>query len=768
MRLIFERGRERIAFPLDDRETFIGRKDDCQIYFPDTSLSKRHAKLVRQRGGLTVCDAGSTNGTLVNGDRIEAPVRLKNGDIVQCGKLEFRVEGLGKGEFDIVEDRAATSDEGSGTSDEGSGEADAPGETVTARLRLVEGGAPRTWELTGETLTIGSKPENSIVVTGEGVSRYHAEVVHEGGRWVLKDLNARNGTFVGGQKIDLHTLVENDEIGIGTARLRFEVVKTAPMREVKALLSQLLSDPVGTFKREAHVRAAAACVLGAVVLLWLALPSPPPEEKAPITGDQLALILEGTASLQAGRYREARTAFGGAQRQAPTDQQEVPRKLAEVASLYGDTADDPMRFRWDKAELLLDECVRLDQLPAEARDWIEDQLARVRINRQAYEKLRDADTTAASAAALAEQKKFADAVKRYQQTISRYSEVDPQSAFGARAREQGAAARTQLYRLVLAEVRGLMAALDWPGAVGVLQQGEPFADTPEQRAELRSLKEECETNARDEELYMLAVEIANRRDADRYPEAQQRLAQVSRYSRIYPDAQAYSAWMEADLQVRQAQREYDQGEAERALKLLNDALDHPVLGQKARESVTERRTRWRVVISTYKRGEKNLEDGRVREAQDDFRHVIEREPNPSNRFHVLAQAQLRHIEVLATSDLATKLKNGLEALDAKEYGRAFYDFEDVARDRNVQPRDLERIQAAVARANQAHRLLSRARDLFRNDRSDTFVEVMNITKLLKRWLPDSKADDRADAERLYGAVHKRLKAHEQAAGIEGD
>ena len=41
MRLIYKRGRERIAFPLDEGETFIGRKDYCDIYFPDGSLSKR-------------------------------------------------------------------------------------------------------------------------------------------------------------------------------------------------------------------------------------------------------------------------------------------------------------------------------------------------------------------------------------------------------------------------------------------------------------------------------------------------------------------------------------------------------------------------------------------------------------------------------------------------------------------------------------------------------------------------------------------------------
>lgn len=766
MRLIYERGSERIAFPLDDRETFIGRKDDCQIYFPDSSLSKRHAKLVRQRGSLTVSDAGSTNGTLVNGDRIEAPVRLRNGDVVQCGKLAFTVEGLGKGEFDIVEDESQQDASTSGEAAAPDAKEQAP--AITAQLRLVEGGAARVFELTGETITIGSKPENTVVIVGEGVSRYHAEVVQEGGKWVVKDLNARNGTFVGGKKIDLHTLVENDEIGIGTAaKLRFELVKPAPLHEVKALFSQLTSDPIGTFKREPRVRSAALCLLGAVVLLWLALPDGPKQPKEPISGDALTLVLEGTAKLADGKYREARTAFGGAQRKAKTEEQDVPRKLGEVATLWADTADDPMRFRWDKAELLLDECVRMEQLPAQARAWIEDQLARVRVNRVAYEKLRDADTTGASAAALAEQKKFPDALKRFQLTIIRYSEVDAQSAFGPRAREQEAAVRAQLFRLVLAEVRNLMQAADWEGALGIIGQGAPFATSAEQRAELRSLNEECQTNQRDEDIYMQAVEVATRRDVDRYRDAQERLAQINRRSRIHPDAQAYIQWMQADTQVRLAESAYLMGEAERALKLLNDALKHPVLGQKARESVTEKRTRWRVVINTYKQGVRNFEEGRTREAQEDFRHVIDREPNPDNRFHVLAQAQLRHIEVLESSSLEKKLADGLEALEAKEYDRAYFCFDDVARDRNVQPKDLKRIQDAVQRANQTNHLLTRARDLFRRDRSEHFGEIQYTTKLLRRWLPDTERAQRADAEKLHTDVSKRLNL-DPASGLEDD
>ncbi len=67
MRLIYERGSEQIAFPLEEGETYIGRKDYCEIFFPDGSLSKRHCRLVRKGEVLYLFDAGSRNGTLLNG-----------------------------------------------------------------------------------------------------------------------------------------------------------------------------------------------------------------------------------------------------------------------------------------------------------------------------------------------------------------------------------------------------------------------------------------------------------------------------------------------------------------------------------------------------------------------------------------------------------------------------------------------------------------------------------------------------------------------------
>ena len=95
-RLILHLDDDRIAFPLEEGENVIGRKKACEIYVRDGSLSKFHARILRQGERLEVVDAGSRNGTLINGDPItpeDGPIPVIDGDEIKCGKLTFLVEG---------------------------------------------------------------------------------------------------------------------------------------------------------------------------------------------------------------------------------------------------------------------------------------------------------------------------------------------------------------------------------------------------------------------------------------------------------------------------------------------------------------------------------------------------------------------------------------------------------------------------------------------------------------------------------------------------
>jgi hypothetical protein len=74
-----------------DGATRIGRSRDCDIFLVDPSVSRNHALLDVREGNLVVRDAGSTNGTYVNGERVQLRT-LQPGDRVAFGKTEMLVE----------------------------------------------------------------------------------------------------------------------------------------------------------------------------------------------------------------------------------------------------------------------------------------------------------------------------------------------------------------------------------------------------------------------------------------------------------------------------------------------------------------------------------------------------------------------------------------------------------------------------------------------------------------------------------------------------
>jgi len=78
-------------FPLDDEVT-VGRAPGCGVVLThDTFVSQVHARVFRRNREVLVEDLGSTNGTFVNGDRIDTITRIRKGDTVKFGETVMRV-----------------------------------------------------------------------------------------------------------------------------------------------------------------------------------------------------------------------------------------------------------------------------------------------------------------------------------------------------------------------------------------------------------------------------------------------------------------------------------------------------------------------------------------------------------------------------------------------------------------------------------------------------------------------------------------------------
>ncbi len=78
-------------FPLTKPLTTLGRLPTNDIVLPDPNVSRIHAEIGLEERGLVIRDLKSTNGTLVNGKRIEEQL-LREGDLITLGttELEFR------------------------------------------------------------------------------------------------------------------------------------------------------------------------------------------------------------------------------------------------------------------------------------------------------------------------------------------------------------------------------------------------------------------------------------------------------------------------------------------------------------------------------------------------------------------------------------------------------------------------------------------------------------------------------------------------------
>lgn len=77
-------------------------------------------------------------------------------------------------------------------------------------------------EFDRKVLTVGRAEGNGLVLRDPLASKTHAEISIDAGRFLLKDLGSRNGTFLNGQRMrEPHELADGDIVRIGTTRVRF-------------------------------------------------------------------------------------------------------------------------------------------------------------------------------------------------------------------------------------------------------------------------------------------------------------------------------------------------------------------------------------------------------------------------------------------------------------------------------------------------------------------------------------------------------------------
>jgi pSer/pThr/pTyr-binding forkhead associated (FHA) protein len=86
---------------------------------------------------------------------------------------------------------------------------------ATARAR-----AATAHEIQQAQLVIGRSSGCELVLADDTVSRRHAELFTEDGRWLLRDLDSSNGTWLNGRRIVEAEVRRGDVLHLGGCRLR--------------------------------------------------------------------------------------------------------------------------------------------------------------------------------------------------------------------------------------------------------------------------------------------------------------------------------------------------------------------------------------------------------------------------------------------------------------------------------------------------------------------------------------------------------------------
>jgi pSer/pThr/pTyr-binding forkhead associated (FHA) protein len=266
--------------PLIRDELTIGRKEGNTIRLTERNVSRRHARLIRQNGSITIEDLNSYNGIRVNGSRISGRCAIREADRVQIGDYLIEVKSEAQDKVDTLNERtvpleridphahtpvpesptqpidtaaiattrmtkdpAAPQVQFTTSPTEPMAAVVPPDDAVVsqplssatpvppapalaaqgnARLVVLSTNfAGREFELDKPAMVIGRTEENDICVNHRSISRHHAKIVRENGRYAIVDLQSSNGVRVNGEEYGKVELRRADVVDLGHVRLRF-------------------------------------------------------------------------------------------------------------------------------------------------------------------------------------------------------------------------------------------------------------------------------------------------------------------------------------------------------------------------------------------------------------------------------------------------------------------------------------------------------------------------------------------------------------------
>ncbi len=225
-------------------KTIVGRSSACDLTIDSELLSRRHAEINIENDQLRIVDLGSSNGTFLNGSRIEE-AHAKPGDELRFDKQTFLIVGPAQ----AAPPQSADDNTVMRAQEEDNTVIAAPQDPNATLVMTIEDqateliAAPQVAahlveqtnflqesriKLHGLFCEIGRGQDNDIVLSDSSVSKRHAQLTFNNEQWVIADQNSSNGVLVNGEQVDDATLQNGDAVKLGRLEFLFESENKAP------------------------------------------------------------------------------------------------------------------------------------------------------------------------------------------------------------------------------------------------------------------------------------------------------------------------------------------------------------------------------------------------------------------------------------------------------------------------------------------------------------------------------------------------------------
>jgi ABC transport system ATP-binding/permease protein len=178
---------------LEGRECIVGRAPDAHITLANPNISRQHARVFVKNSECWLEDLGSSNGVVMNGEKIHESTLLKPGDQFRIDSFTLRLVERGTNQQDCA---------------------------------LIGLSAPcegQIYTLYSDQITVGRDTSCNVVINDDSISRQHGAIIIHRDHVEIRDLDSSNGILINKEKIKNAEVKDGDIVQFGGVGFKFRL-----------------------------------------------------------------------------------------------------------------------------------------------------------------------------------------------------------------------------------------------------------------------------------------------------------------------------------------------------------------------------------------------------------------------------------------------------------------------------------------------------------------------------------------------------------------